>query len=268
MLWNAKNGCVNIGDTDMDYVSFGYGSKTLVLLPGLSDGLVTVKGKALLLAKPYRIFFKNYTVYMFSRKNKIPEGYSIRDMAADQARVLQNLGITKACVMGVSQGGMIAQYLAIDYPEMIEKLVIAVSAPKVNEVIQDCVGRWIKFAEQGDHKSLMVDIAEKGYSEKYLKKYRNLYPILGKIGRPENYNRFFINANAILGFDAYEELDKIACPTYIIGGNEDKTVGVKASYEMKDKIKDSELYIYKGLGHAAYDEAKDFNGRIYEFLLK
>lgn len=268
MLWNAKNGCVNIGDTDMDYVSFGYGSKTLVLLPGLSDGLVTVKGKALLLAKPYRIFFKNYTVYMFSRKNKMPEGYSIRDMAADQARVLQNLGITKACVMGVSQGGMIAQYLAIDCPEMIEKLVIAVSAPKVNEVIQDCVGRWIQFAEQGDHKSLMVDIAEKGYSEKYLKKYRNLYPILGKIGRPENYNRFFINANAILGFDAYEELDKIACPTYIIGGNEDKTVGVKASYEMKDKIKDSELYIYKGLGHAAYDEAKDFNGRIYEFLLK
>ena len=63
-------------------------------------------------------------------------------------------------------------------------------------------------------------------------------------------------------------MDKIACPTYIIGGNEDKTVGVKASYEMKDKIKDSELYIYKGLGHAAYDEAKDFNGRIYEFLLK
>lgn len=268
MLWNAKNGCVNIGDTDMDYVSFGYGSKTLVLLPGLSDGLVTVKGKALLLAKPYRIFFKNYTVYMFSRKNKMPEGYSIRDMAADQARVLQKLGITKACVMGVSQGGMIAQYMAIDYPEMIEKLVIAVSAPKVNEVIQDCVGRWIQFAEQGDHKSLMVDIAEKGYSEKYLKKYRTLYPILGKIGRPENYNRFFINANAILGFDAYEELDKIACPTYIIGGNEDKTVGVKASYEMKDKIKDSELYIYKGLGHAAYDEAKDFNGRIYEFLLK
>lgn len=268
MLWNAKNGCVNIGDTDMDYVSFGYGSKTLVLLPGLSDGLVTVKGKALLLAKPYRIFFKNYTVYMFSRKNKMPEGYSIRDMAADQARVLQNLGITKACVMGVSQGGMIAQYLAIDCPEMIEKLVIAVSAPKVNEVIQDCVGRWIQFAEQGDHKSLMIDIAEKGYSEKYLKKYRTLYPILGKIGRPENYNRFFINANAILGFDAYEELDKIACPTYIIGGNEDKTVGVKASYEMKDKIKDSELYIYKGLGHAAYDEAKDFNGRIYEFLLK
>lgn len=268
MLWNAKNGCVNIGDTDMDYVSFGYGSKTLVLLPGLSDGLVTVKGKALLLAKPYRIFFKNYTVYMFSRKNKMPEGYSIRDMAADQARVLQNLGITKACVMGVSQGGMIAQYMAIDYPEVIEKLVIAVSAPKVNEVIQDGVGRWIQFAEQGDHKSLMVDIAEKGYSEKYLKKYRTLYPILGKIGRPENYNRFFINANAILGFDAYEELDKIACPTYIIGGNEDKTVGVKASYEMKDKIKDSELYIYKGLGHAAYDEAKDFNGRIYEFLLK
>ena len=99
MLWNAKNGCVNIGDTDMYYVSFGHGSQALVLLPGLSDGLVTVKGKALLLAKPYSIFFKNYTVYMFSRKNKMPEGYSIRDMAADQARAFINLGITKASVL-------------------------------------------------------------------------------------------------------------------------------------------------------------------------
>lgn len=268
MLWNAKNGCVNIGNTDMDYVSFGHGSKALVLLPGLSDGLVTVKGKALLLAKPYRMFFKNYTVYMFSRKNKMQEGYSIRDMAADQASALKNLGITKASVMGVSQGGMIAQYFAIDHSDMIEKLVIAVSAPKVNDVIRGCVEKWIKIAEQGDHKSLMIDIAEKSYSEGYLKNYRKLYPILGNLGKPDSYNRFFINANAILNFDAYGELDKITCPTFIIGGGVDKTVGINASYEMKDKIKDSELYVYKDLGHAAYEEAKDFNSRIYNFLIK
>ena len=268
MLWNAQNGCVNIDDTDMYYVSFGRGSKAFVLLPGLSDGLATVKGKALLLANPYRMFFKEYTVYMFSRKNKMPDGYSIRDMAADQAKALKNLGITKASVMGVSQGGMIAQYLAIDYPELVEKLVIAVSAPRVNEVIQDCVTKWIKFAEQNDHKSLMIDIAEKSYSEQYLKKYRKLYPVLGKIGKPGNYSRFFINANAILHFNAYDELNKIACPTLIIGGDHDKTVGVNASYEMKDKIKDSELYLYKSFGHAAYEEANDFNSRVYEFIMK
>lgn len=268
MLWNAKNGCVNIGDKDMDYVSFGQGNKAFIVLPGLSDGLVTVQGKALLLAKPYVKFFKDYTVYMFSRKNEMPEGYSIRDMASDQAKALKELGITRASVMGVSQGGMIAQFLAIDYPEMVEKLIITVSAPRVNEMIHSTVSAWIKMAQNGDHRSLMADTAEKGYSEKYLKKYRKLYPILGKIGKPQNYNRFFVNAKAILEFDAYEELNKIVCPTYIIGGDDDKTVGVNASYEMKEKIKYSEMYIYKGLGHAAYEEAKDYYGRVYEFLSK
>lgn len=266
MIWNAKNGCVHIGETNMNYVSFGHGSKAFIVLPGLSDGLLTVKGKALLLAKPYLKFFQDYTVYMFSRKNEMPEDYSIRDMAADQAKALKELRITKVSVMGVSQGGMIAQFLAIDYPELVEKLVIAVSAPRVNEIIHNAVSAWMEMAVAGDQKSLMIDTAEKGYSEKYLKKYRKLYPVIGKIGKPRNYDRFLINAKAILGFDAYEELYKIICPTYIIGGDEDKTVGVKASYEMKEQIEHSELYIYKGLGHAAYEEAEDFYQRVYAFL--
>ena len=45
-----KNGCVNVGDTDMYYVAFGEGKKNLVVLPGLSDGLWTVNGKAWLLS--------------------------------------------------------------------------------------------------------------------------------------------------------------------------------------------------------------------------
>ena len=49
MFWNAKNGCVTIGETKMHYASFGKGSKAFLVLPGLSDGLTTVKGKALLL---------------------------------------------------------------------------------------------------------------------------------------------------------------------------------------------------------------------------
>ena len=76
MLWNAKNGSVPLDDTEMSFVSFGYGTKPFIILPGLSDGLMTVSGKALMLAKPYKLFFENYTVYMFSRKNVMPEGYS------------------------------------------------------------------------------------------------------------------------------------------------------------------------------------------------
>lgn len=266
MFRNAKNGEIALGNTKMSYVSFGRGDHTLILLPGLSDGLTTVKGKALLLAKPYVPFLDRYTIYMFSRKNDMPESYSIRDMADDQAKAMVMLGCEKSSVMGVSQGGMIAQYLAIDHPELIEKLVLAVTAPRANNMVQECVRKWIGFAEQGNHKKLMIDTAEKSYSPDYLNKYRKLYPIIGFIGKPLNYNRFLINANAILEFDACNELNKITCPTLIIGGETDRTVGVQASYEMKSRIAGSELYVYPGLGHAAYEEAKDFNQRVFGFL--
>ena len=117
MLWNAKNGEAAIGRTKMSYVSFGYGKRVLVILPGLSDGLTTVRGKALLLAKPYASFFDRFTVYMFSRKDDMPEGYTIRDMTADQAEALKQLGIKSACVLGVSQGGIPKRfYLQSIYP--------------------------------------------------------------------------------------------------------------------------------------------------------
>ena len=266
MLWNAKNGEVSIGGASMPYVSFGHGDRAFVILPGLSDGLATVKGKALLLAMPYRLFFDRFTVYMFSRRKELPAGFSIRDMAADQAEAMKRLGIGKACVMGVSQGGMIAQYLAADHPEMVERLVLAVTAPRVNAVIRSCVEQWIGLAGQGDHKAMMIDTAEKSYSPEYLKKYRRIYPILGAVGKPSSYDRFFVNASAILGFDAYEEIGRIACPTLIIGGGEDRTVGIQASYEMKERIAGSELFVYPGLGHAAYEEAKDFIRRVFAFL--
>lgn len=266
MLWNVKNGEVKLGNTRMSYVSFGHGARALILLPGLSDGLASVKGKALFLAKPYTPFFHQYTVYMFSRKNDMPAGYSIRDMADDQTEAMDLLGIKKACIMGVSQGGMIALYLAIDHPEKVEKLVLAVTAPRVNDTMRDCVKKWIDFAERGKHKELMIDTAEKSYSPDYLKKYRKLYPILGVVGKPSSYDRFLINANAILEFNVFNELNRISCPTLIVGGEIDKTVGVQASYEMEEQIPGSELYVYPGLGHAAYEEAKDFNLRVFRFL--
>ena len=68
MLYNAKNGNLKIGNTDMDYISFGTGKKALIMIPGLGDGLTTVRGKALPFAWMYRMFAKDFTVYVFSRK--------------------------------------------------------------------------------------------------------------------------------------------------------------------------------------------------------
>ena len=266
MLWNVKSGSIPMDGTRMSYVSFGSGERTLVLLPGLSDGLATVKGKGLLLAPPYRLFFDKFTVYMFSRKDELKRGVTIRDMARDQAAALKRLGLNKVCLVGVSQGGMIAQCLAEERPDLVERLVIAVSSPGADGMIRENVEKWMDLAEQGRHRDLMIDTAEKSYSPARLKGCRKIYPILGFVGKPRSYERFLANAQAILSFDGLMDLSRIRCPVLILGGEEDRIVGPQASRLMHERIPGSRLHMYPGLGHAAYEEAPDFNKRIFDFL--
>ena len=263
---NTRSGSVPIGAAKMEYVSFGRGERPLILLPGLSDGLATVKGKAWILSMGYRVFFDRYRVYIFSRKEPLPEAYSISRMADDQAEAMRILGIQKASVLGVSQGGMIALSLAAHYPELVENLILAVTAPYANERVLSCVHDWMESAQAGDHRKLMIDTAEKSYSSAYLKRYRRFYPLLGFIGKPKTYARFMANGDAILQFDMRSELSKIRCPVLIIGGEKDQIVGIQASYELHRGIQGSSLFVYEGLGHAAYEEAPDFNARVLSFL--
>lgn len=266
MFYNAYNGNVKIGDTDMDYISFGKGTKNLILIPGLGDGLKTVKGTAFSFAMMYKDFAKDYRVYVFSRKNQLVEGCSTKEMAMDQAEVMKKLGIFKTSIMGVSQGGMIAQYMAIDHPELIDKLILAVTVSRNNKTIQSVVNGWIEMAKANDYKAIIIDTAEKSYSEKAIKKYRFLYPILSKIGKPKDFTRFIIQANSCIHHNAYNELERIKCNTLVIGGDKDKVVGKTSSEEIAEKIPGSKLIIYKGLGHMTYEEAKDFNNQVLNFL--
>ena len=131
MLFNIKEGSIKIDNTTMDYVVFGKGTKPFVIIPGLS--LKRVKGAGHSLAYMYQMFAKDYRVYVFDRKEKIQEGYTVKEIAEDTAYVMKVLGISGAYVFGVSQGGMIAQYLAMDYPELVEKLVLGVTLSRHNE---------------------------------------------------------------------------------------------------------------------------------------
>lgn len=259
------NGRVTLGNTDMDYAAFGKGDNKLVVLPGLSDGLATVRGKALVLSLPYKRFLRDHTIYMFSRKNDMPEGYTIEAMAEDQALAMNALGIERASVLGVSQGGMIAQRLAIRHPELVSRLILAVTAPSANDTVKGVVSSWIDMALRGDHTALMTDTAEKMYSDSYLHKNNRLLSLLARFTKPASYDRFLKNARAILRFDARDELSEIHCPTLIIAGSEDNTVGRDAAYELHKGIAGSELYVYEGLGHGAFEEAKDFYDRILAF---
>lgn len=265
MLYNAGEYKLKIHNLQMDYISFGRGTKSLIMIQGLNTN--GIKGAAVSLAYMYRIFAKEYKVYIFDRRPEVREGITVRDMASDIAAAMDTLGIVNADVIGVSQGGMIGQYLAIDRPDLVNKLVLAVTLSKNNEIINKAIDNWIKMTEQGDMRQLVADMSEKMYSDAYVKRYKPFMPLLTALQKPKDVQRFIILAKSCLTCNAYDELDKIQCPVFVIGGGLDKVVGGAASEEIAQKL-DCEIYMYDELGHAAYEEAKDFNKKVYEFLRK
>ena len=262
MLFHAESGMA----AGAAYIRFGRGQRVLVMLPGLGDGLQTVRGTALPMAWMYRIFAKDFTVYMFSRKDDLPQNHTTRDMAQDLADALEELGIEKADILGVSMGGMIAQWLAIDHPERVNKLILAVTAPGPNPILTESVEEWMDQARRGDHGAFMDSNLRKIYSPGYYRKNKWLLPILARATKPKSYDRFLIQAGACLGHDATGCLCQIQAPTLVIGGQQDQALGSAASREMAQAIPGAELKIYPQWGHGLYEEAPDFNQTVFDFL--
>lgn len=263
MLYGAKELKLTANGMQFDYIRFGSGKKPLIMIQGLNTR--GIKGAALSLAYMYRIFAKEYTVYLFDRRPVVYDGITVRDMAADIASAMDALSLRNADVFGTSQGGMIAQYLAIDRPDLVRRLVLAVTLSRNNDTVKQVVGDWIEMAERGDMKRFVLDMAEKMYSETYVKKYRPLMPLLTILQKPKDVKRFVILAKSCLTCDTYDILDKIKCPTLVIGGKQDKVVSGVASEEIAEKL-GCALHMYENLGHAAYEEAQDFNQMVYDFL--
>ena len=264
-MLHARNIRLNLETGAMDCIRFGSGARTLVMIPGVGDGLKTLKGMALPFALLYRGLARDFTVYGFSRRVELPEHMTTREMAADLAMAMDALGLEKAAVLGVSQGGMIAQWLALDHPEKVEKLVLAVTLSRPNDTVRDVIGRWTEMARRGDYAGIMLDTAERSYSEKKLRRERFTYRLLGSVGKPKSFARFLTQAESCVTHDAYEALPRIACPTLVIGGTADAIVTGAASEEMAARIPGCGLYMYEGLGHGLYEEAPDFFSRVAEF---
>ena len=266
MFTGARNGTLRLADSTMHYVRFGKGTKTLVMLPGLGDGLTTVKGTALPMSMMYRVFAKDYTVFMFSRRNALPHGSTTRDMAHDLKAALDVLGIVRCDLFGVSMGGMIAQHFAADDPEMVGKLVLCVTCAAPNATLRESVNEWISLAKKGDHTAFMDSNLRRMYSDAYYRKSKWMLPILGGLTKPKSYERFFIQANACLTHDAAEHLPRITAPTLVIGGEQDRALGAEPSREIAAAIPGAKLKMYPEWGHALYEEARDFNRVVLDFL--
>lgn len=263
MFYGLTERDVDIPSGALHYIAFGTGQKPLIILQGLN--VRDVKGAGVPLALMYRIFAKDYRVFLFDRRANANEGLTIWDLAGDIYCAMQALNIGSADVFGVSQGGMIAMALTLEHPECVSKLVLGVTASRPNETLMNAVSKWVKCAKNNDYITINEDTFTLLYSEAYLKKYSLFLPLVVRLVKPKNLSRFAILASSILDFDCYDRLQEIKCPVLVLGGCNDKITTGRASEEIAEKL-GCEIYMYPEYGHAAYEEAEDFNSRILGFF--
>ena len=263
---STKGKTLYFNDKSMDYVTFGKGNQPLVIIPGLGDGVQTVKGMAMLFSITYRILAERYKIYVFSRINELKQGYTTRDMAADVAEAMETLNLDTAYVMGISQGGMIAQWLVVDFPERVQRLILTVTTAKPSQLARERIEYWQKLSQSGNFKHLMLDIAKHSYTQKSYQKWRLLYNVMGIFGHIKDKQRIDIQSVSCLKHDSLDFLEKINYPTLIIGAEKDDVLGVDGSLRLHQYIKDSQLTILPECGHALYEQNKYFQKRVLVFL--
>ena len=248
-----------------DYLKFGSGAKPFVIIPGLS--LPDVLRSADAIESAYSVFSEDYTVYLFDRIKNPPEGYTLSEMAEDTAASIKAAGIENACVFGTSQGGMIALLIAARHPGLVSKLVTGSTAAKSDEKITSVIGTWVTLAEEKNIPALAEHTAEYVFSPDTLKTAKEMIVSFSSDVSDDEVSTFAVLARACLDFDFSAELEKIACPSLIIGCEGDRIMPPDASSYIANHINGARLFMYGAeYGHAVYDETPEYKKRLLEFF--
>lgn len=254
---------INLDNTYMHIIRFGKGEKNLVLVAGIT--LTGLEGTGSGIEKQYNMFADEYTVYVLDRKKVLPKDYTTEDMAEDIYRTLKSEGVESADLFGVSHGGMIAQRLVENHPETIDRLVLASSALNLTEESYKVFDNWEKLALKADVVSLNRSFFYTVYSDEFTEANGDMCKKAENNGTAADCERFAILCRAIKNFDGVKGLEKIKCPTYVIGSQKDKVFGGNSVAEIAQKLECS-LYMYDGYGHAVYDETPDCVRKLYDYL--
>ena len=252
----------------MDYLRFGSGPNTLVIIPGLSVQSVLLLADAVVAA--YKPLANDFTIYLFDRRKNLPNPYPVRDIARDTQEAIRALGISRASLFGASLGGMIAQVIAIEQPDLVQKLVLGSTTPCVTEQSRKVIGQWIALAQQGDVETLYLKFGEYIYAPSTFEQVRSQLVAAARFVTGDDLSRFITLAQSAQGFDVRDELEKIACPVLVLGASDDAVLGGDSSLQFAERLggrSNFEMHLYEGFGHAAYDFAPDYKERMRRFLL-
>ena len=258
---------VKTEDIEMKFFRFGKGKRPYVIIPGIS--IQSVMNSAEVIAENYALMTDEYEIYVFDRRKNLPDVYSVKEMARDTAKAMKALGLKDVYLFGASQGGMIALVIAIEFPELVKKMVLGSTSAHVAKWQDSALDHWERLAEEHDGVKLYLEFGKEIYPPDIFHQYEDALVSAGKSVTDDEIERFLILLKGTRGFDVTRELNKIQCPILAIGVFEDAVLDSDATMEIAeilDEKKDFKLYMYKGYGHAAFDTAPDYRQRIMNFF--
>ena len=181
--------------------------------------------------------------------------FSLPDLAADIAGVMDALGIDKTHLVGASAGGIVSLRFAHDFPDRLHSLTLVASTPRLAQMGASMdAGSWRRILEQeGTRAWLMADTdkrfgpgAEKGVIEWYADEGAKTSPeaVMGLQG-------------CLLAADLAPLLPDIAVPTLLLAASRDDITPMEMQQLMADKMPRATLEVYEGVGHNMKVEIPD-----------
>lgn len=173
--------------------------------------------------------------------------YKIADYAADIISLMDALKIAKVVLVGLSIGGVIAQQMAILYPERVEKLVVSNSTPKVG-TFESWETRINKVKAEGVA-AIADDILKIWFSEDLRAKRKEELSGYRQMLSNSNVAGYIKACKALQVNDLTGDIHNIKVPTLFIAGSEDGSVKTASVKEAAEKIPGSEFIEITGVGH-------------------
>lgn len=244
------------GNLEINYQIQGAG-EPLLLIMGLSFSL---RDWGTIL--PDRLA-QHYRVILFDNRDagettKVGKPYSTATMAADALALLKALEIEKAHVMGISMGGMIAQELALHYPDRLDRLILGGTMAG-----GDC-------SEWGEVQAfLLFKRLELLFTPSFYEANRSSIDAFFQSNQPYRSRGTALARQlaAMSGHDTCDRLSQITAPTLVLGGDSDRLMPVQNSRFLAQGLPHAQLEILPDAGHGfCYSHPEETAARVLEFL--
>jgi len=193
--------------------------------------------------------------------------WKIPRIAGMTAELVRSITASTCFVVGISMGGTIALQLCLDYPELVDRLVLvstfATLRPKRLHEWRYLISRFISANLHGVNAQAEM-VAQRVFPNAKQELMRKT--LIRQICQadPKAYKSAM---NALCFFDVRKRLHEISNPTLVISGKEDTTIPLENQSELARKINNAQQVIIPGGGHAIIaDQPELFNKVLLDFL--